>query len=68
MFMKSVVKQINRDNFYKINLVACKKETKLQCHKTFILLIVEYSSSVWDPVCNNQFTEELKSVQGKAAR
>ena len=68
MFMKSVVKLINRDNFYKRNLVACKPETKLQCYKTFIRPIVEYSSSVWDPVCNNQFTEELKSAQGKAAR
>ena len=32
--------------FLRRNLVACKPETKLQCYKTFIRPIVEYSSSV----------------------
>ena len=53
--------------FLQRNLVACKSETKLQCYKTFIQLIVQYSSSVWDPVGNNQLTKEAESV-GKAAR
>ena len=43
-------------------------ETKLQCYKTFIRPIVEYSSSLWDPVVNNQLTKQTESVQGKAAR
>ena len=42
------------------NLVACKPETKLQCCKTFIRPIVEYSSSVWDPVSNNQLTTQIE--------
>ena len=44
--------------FLQRNLVACKPETKLQCYKTFIRPIVEYSSSVWDPVGNNQLTKQ----------
>ena len=40
------------------NLVACKPETKLQCCKTFIRPIVKCSSSVWDPVGNNQLTTQ----------
>ena len=54
--------------FLQRNLVACKPETKLQCYKTFIRPIVEYSSSVWDPVGNNQLTKQIESVQRKAAR
>ena len=54
--------------FLQRNLVAYKPETKLQCYKTSIRLIVEYSSSVWDPVGNNQLTKEVESVQGKAAQ
>ena len=50
--------------FLQRNLVAYKPETKLQCYKTSIRLIVEYSSSVWDPVGNNQLTKEVESVQG----
>ena len=29
---------------------------------------MEYSSSVWDPVGNNQLTKQIESVQEKAAR
>ena len=54
--------------FLQRNLVACKPETKLQCYKTFIRPIVEYSSLVWDPVCNNQLTKQIESVQRKAVQ
>ena len=53
--------------FLQRNLVTCKPETKLQCYKTFIRPIVEYSRSVWDPVGNNHFTKQIESVQGRAA-
>ena len=46
------------------NLVV-KPETKLQCYKTFIRPIAEYSSSVWDLVGNNQLTKQIGSVQKK---
>ena len=49
--------------FLQRNLEACKPGTKLQCYKTFIKPIVEYSRSVRDPIGNNQLT-----VQRKAAR
>ena len=45
--------------FLQRNLVARRPETKLQCYKTFIRAIVEYSSSVWDPVGNNQLTKQI---------
>ena len=54
--------------FLQRNLVASKPETKLQCYKTFIRPIVEYQSSVWHPVGNNQITKQIEPVQGKAAR
>ena len=50
------------------NLVACTPETNLQCYKNFIRPVVEYSSSVWDPVGNNQLSKQIESVQGKASR
>ena len=52
--------------FLQRNLVACKPETKLQCYKTFIRPIVEYSRSVWDPVGNNKLKKQIQSVQRKA--
>ena len=45
--------------FLQRNFVACKPETKLQCYKTFIQLIVKYSNSLWDPVGNNQLTKQI---------
>ena len=45
--------------FLQRNLVACKLETRLQCYN---------SSSVWDPVGNNQLIGQIESVQGKDAQ
>ena len=33
-----------------------------------MLPVVEYSSSVWNPVGNYQFTEQIETVQGKDAQ
>ena len=47
--------KVNRTRqFLRRNLVACKSEAKLQCYKTLIRQIVEYSSSAWYPVGNKQ--------------
>ena len=54
--------------FLQRNLVACKPETKLQYYKTFIRPIVEYWSSGWDPIGNNQLTKQIETVQGKVAQ
>ena len=51
--------------FLQRNLVACKPETKLQCYKIFIRPIVEYSSSVWDPVGNNHLTKQMNQYKEK---
>ena len=51
--------------FLQRNLVACKPETKLQCYKIFIRPIVEYSSSVWDPVGNNHLTKQMNQFKEK---
>ena len=46
----------------------CDKDTKLQCYKTFVRPIVEYSSSVWDPIGNQKLRTQIESVQRKAVR
>ena len=46
----------------------CDKATKLQCYKTFVRPIVEYYSSVWDPIGNQKLRTQIESVQRKAAR
>ena len=43
--------------FSQRNSVACRPITKLQCYKTFILPIMEFSSSLWGPVANNQWNK-----------
>ena len=41
-------------HFSQRNLVTCNREIKLQCYKAFVRPIVEYASSVWDPIGNKQ--------------
>ena len=55
-------------HFLQRNLVTCNRETKLHCYKTFVHPIVEYASSVWNPVGNKQLQYHLDQVQKKAAR
>ena len=55
-------------HFLQRKLVTCNQEAKLQCYKTFVHPIVEYASSVWDPVGNKQLQYQLEQVQKKAAR
>ena len=62
------VKANQTRQFLQRNSVVCEPEIKLKCCKTCIRPIVEKSSSVWDPVGTNQLTEQIESVEGKAAR
>ena len=55
-------------HFLQRKLVTCNQEAKLHCYKTFVHPIVEYASSVWDPVGNKQLQYQLEQVQKKAAR
>ena len=47
---KTTAKANNTRHFLQRNLQKCNKEVKLQCYKTYIRPIVEYASTVWDPV------------------
>ena len=53
-------------HFLQPNLVIYDQETKLQCYKTFVCSIAEYSTSVSDPVGNKQFWYQLEQVQKRA--
>ena len=55
-------------HFLQRNLQQCDRQTKIQCHKTFVRPIVEYSSSVWDPVNNKSLQYQLEQVQRKSIR
>ena len=47
--------------FRQRNLPMTDKETRLKCYKTFIRPIVEYASSVWDPVENQSLTHQIET-------
>ena len=49
--------------FLQWNLVICDLETRFQCYKTLACPIVEYASSVRDPVGNKQLQYQLEQVQ-----
>ena len=55
-------------HFLQRNLQQCDRQTKIQCYKTFVRPIVEYSSSVWDPVNNKSLQYQLEQVQRKSIR
>ena len=54
--------------FLQRNLTFSDSETKLMCYKTYVRPIVEYASSVWDPVGNNTLVEKIESIQRKSLR
>ena len=54
--------------FLQRNISFCSKDVKLLCYKTFIRPIVEYASTIWDPVDNKQQQDLLNRVQNKAVR
>ena len=65
---QTTVKAQSSRQFLQRNLVSSDKDTKLQCYKTFIRPIVEYASTVWDPVGNSKLIYQLEMVQRKAVR
>ena len=54
--------------FCQRNLPMTDKETRLKCYKTFIRPIVEYASSVWDPVENQSLTHQIEMIKRKSIR
>ena len=59
-----------RRSFLQRNLRGCSKRIKIMTYKTYVLPIIMYASSVWDPTgpSNNGLRLKLESVQRKAAR
>mgnify|MGYP001796102237 CR=1 FL=1 len=70
-WLPHVKKISNRANykrqFLQRNLRSCKRETKLQCYKTYVRPVLEYASPVWD-TNNKKVIENIESVQRKAIR
>ena len=66
-----ITKKANQTRgFLQRNLRGCSKEVKSQCYKTYVRPVVEYASTVWDPVGagNKGLREKIEMVQRKAAR
>ena len=61
-------KATNTRLFLQRNLTFSDSETRLMCYKTYVRPIVEYASSVWDPVGNNTLVEKIESIQRKSLR
>ena len=53
--------------FLRRNLKSCPSHIKARCYTTLIRPIVEYASSVWDPITQNS-KKQLEMVQRRAAR
>ena len=61
-------KATNTRLFLQRNLTFADSETKLKCYKAYVRPIVEYASSVWNPVNNSSLIKKIKSVQRKSLR
>jgi len=53
--------------FLRRNINTCPKNIKMKCYTTLVRPIVEYASSVWDPV-NKGDIHKIEMVQRRAAR
>ena len=51
--------------FLNRNLHACSKESKELSYKQFVLPVLDYASSIWDPYHRNQ-VNRLEMVQHRA--
>ena len=54
--------------FLQRNLRGCSKEVKNTSYRTFVRPILEYGSTVWDPVGNKTNRQKLEAEQHRAAR
>ena len=52
--------------FLNCNLHTCSKELKELSYKQFVLPVLDYASSVWDPYHQNQINK-LEMIQHRAA-
>ena len=52
--------------FLNCNLHTCSKELKEICYKQFVLPVLDYASSIWDPYHQHQINK-LEMIQHRAA-
>ena len=55
-------------NFLQRNLRGCTRSIKTKAYNIYVKPILNYASSVWNPVNNDTLTKQLEQVQRKAAR
>jgi hypothetical protein len=61
-------KASNTRFFLQRNLAKSDSETRLKCYKIFVRPILEYASTVWDPVGNETLSSKIEMVQRKCLR
>ena len=54
--------------FLQRNFVKANKETKLKCYNIYVRPIIEYASSVWNPINQTTLISRLEMVQRKSIR
>ena len=54
--------------FFQRNLVKVDRSTKIKCYNTYIRPILEYASTVWNPIDQPTLIEKLEMVQRKSIR
>ena len=66
--IRNVCSKANRTlGFMRRNLFSCPQDVKEAAYKSLERPILEYGSTVWDPLCNG-LNDELENVQKRAAR
>ena len=69
--INSLIKKVNQTRgILQRNVKSCNRDVKAQCYQTYVRPLVEYASSVWDPVGegNPVLRNKLKMVQRQVAR
>ena len=61
-------KATNTRLFLQRNLSWADKDTRLMCYKTFTRPLVEYASTVWDPIENESLIHQIEMIQRKSIR
>ena len=55
-------------NFLQRNLRGCSKSIKTKAYNIYVKPIINYTSSIWNPVNNLTLTKQIEQVQRKGAR
>ena len=60
----------NTRNFLQRNLRGCSRSTKVKAYQTYVKPIINYASTVWNPVGygNQRLRNQIKMIQPKSAR